>query len=162
MIEFKFFRFTMTVGLSFASYQNGRLKWEESQRYEHNSVHMFKAEQDEYGSRNLTTPDGRLIPGVPQRLLKEVDAPSSPPPTKSILESFPAPVPGIRNGNSWYCPESFNSIRIVLDIRVCSQIFDCPETPVAYLCLTKGGGRRYELYYHCSYFGVPRRKVAKA
>lgn len=160
MSEFKVFRFTQSVSLSFASYETGRLKWEETVRYLKGSIHTFRFE-DVYGSFNLFTPEGRSIPGVPYYLLREVDAPSSPPPTKSILESFPAPVPGIRNGNSWYCPESFNSIRIVLDIRVCSQIFDCPETPVAYLCLTKGDGRRYELYYHCSYFGVPRRKVAK-
>lgn len=162
MSEFKSFKFTQSVSLSFASYETGRLKWEENVRYLQGSIHTFRFEKDVYGSLNLFTPEGRSIPGVPHYLLKEVIAidDSPPPKSKRILEAFPAPVPGIRSGNSWHCPERFNSLRIVWDSGACSQLFDCSDTPVAYLRLVEGDGRRYDkLYYRCSFFGVP--KLAK-
>lgn len=165
MSEFKSFKFTQSVSLGFASYETGQLKWEETVRYLQGSIHTFRFKKDVYGSFNLFTPEGRSIPGVPHYLLKEVNTSPSPEPSgrvKQVLEAFPAPVPGIRSGFDWECPDSFNSLRVVRDGGVNRSLFDCSNTPVAYLRLVEGDGRRYDkLYYRCSFFGVPRNKVVK-
>lgn len=159
------FQFTKDVALSFASYQNGRLEWEESVRYVQDSVHVFSYDIDAYGSLNLVTPDGRRIPGVPSHLLRVVNASPAPKPSKRVVEAFPAPVPGVAELHEkvWSCPYNFDSLRVVRDGNVPSSVLDCPETPLAYLYLVEGDGRRYDkLYYRCSYFGVPSgRKLAK-
>lgn len=162
MSEFKSFRFTKNISLSFASYDTGRLKWGENVRYLQDSVHIFRCETDVYGSLNLVTPEGRHIPGVPHYLLKEVNSldESSSPKSKRVLEAFPAPVPGFQlDKKSWECPYTFDSLRVIRDDGVRSSLHDCSAPPVAYLRLVEGDHDK--LYYRCSFFGVPRRKVAK-
>lgn len=160
MSEFKFFRFNQSVGLSFSTMVNGTPVWEESQRYYQDSVHVFKAEIGKYGDYFLTTPEGRLIPGVPSHLLTEVDAFPSPPSPKQVLESFPAPVPGEKGilDGAWSCPYAFNSLRVLRDPGVPGSLLDCSSPPVAYLRLEKniqnGHWTKGSYVYRCSFFGV--------
>lgn len=164
--EFKKYIFTEDVGLCFATKLNGKFQWEDSKRYEFNSVHVFKVSVDKYGSLDLTTPEGRLIPSVHSHLIREVHEEFEASPTK-VLESFPDPVPGIPGPHpgSWYCPDTFNTLRVIPDHDVPSSLLDCSRPPVAcppvaYLALTQGTGRiTPKLYYRCSFFGVPRNKV---
>lgn len=162
MSEFKFFQFNQSVTLSFATMVNGNPVWEEGRRYEQDSVHVFKAGIGKYGDYFLTTPEGRLIPGVSSHLLREVEASPSPPSSKQVLEAFPAPVPGEKgiHDGAWSCPYAFNSLRVIRDHGVPSSLLDCSESPVAYLRLEKNVYGSY--IYCCSFFGVPpASKLAK-
>lgn len=176
---FKLFRFTRSVSLSFARLVDRAWNWEENLRYQEGSIHAFKIRTDFEGSDLpycifIETLESRIIPGVPKSLLADVKGASASPvasprnvPVKSkrVVEAFPAPVPGVPGLHEkvWSCPYNFDSLRVVRDGDVPSSVLDCPETPVAYLYLVEGDGRRYDkLYYRCSYFGVPSgRKLAK-
>lgn len=166
--DFTLYRFTRSVRLMFGIYEYAIDRWIYdigSRLYSKGSVHAFRTFHGApipHDSVHLQNLDGQILPEIHAGLVEKVNSSSSPKspdkPSKRVLESFPAPVPGIvRSSNTWELPSSFNSLRVVRDAEVRCSLYDCSDTPVAYLRLVEGDGRRYDkLYYRCSFFGVPK------
>lgn len=176
--DFALYRFTQSVSLYFGIYDYATDHWIYdigSRWYPEGSVHAFRvffrvfhgAPAVAGESMHLQNPDGQIIPEIYKSLIERVN-PSEKPPTcratdkhpRRVLEAFPAPIPGSwLDKKSWECPYTFDSLRVIRDDGVRSSLHDCSDTPVAYLRLVEGNHDK--LYYRCSFFGVPRRKLAK-